>query len=661
MVLAERSTEQQQGEIAPRSDGPTSDSGGLAPQAQPGVGAAASPDSREAIQQVLTSASQAYSPSADDPSDYFPVLSSWLYPPHRAPNAEAVKRRDQTTGARAARAIYQHVGSYSSPERTLRNDGTQPPLKPWKDDVVRALTEPGLPPGTLLHFFDADHIPGSLRDDVALAVYERLKPRLADMHWTDLWVLAKELNNGYLSEAEDAAVTEIYTHLTPKQVAEGERRLADEGYRERLRDAVIAPADAPSHLAVSDDDRKYWRLAPKNKAVWRQWPLGKAYKFLSTWREGDSDEAVKQAIEAGAPPNAPMSDLTITRPSAIGNVAHGRSWLVAMSNMLKPGGKLIISHSYHDESPQSQLRPLTHFPEAEPAVDLSEWGIVGKPLEWLLNLFRDNGTPLPEHLLGRIFAVGLPTYRFDSIPAASDMLLEEFQSIREHGKQYGIELPRAGNAAGKHVDIYPHSQAVIEALTLAREDIAGRAIQATIRAFSPPLGGSRMADESPVGMVARFLALVLGGTEAADAIPHLAPHRVRIPDHIILECRIKASFPTTGEGMTWKMLPVKLAGGGDDGLVSLRDAQHPCDPARTRPIRGDHLLSAKHWRPVWDAAALDHLTGESPANKWPFTEIGNGVGPWLIRNGYSPDKDSVEADLVSGQLPRENALSMRGH
>ena len=185
MVLAERSTEQQQGEIAPRSDGPTPESGVLAPQAQPGVGSAATPDSRETIQQVLTSASQAYSPSADDPSDYFPVLSSGLYPPHRAPNAEAVKRRDQTTGARAARAIYQHVGSYSSPERTLRNDGTQPPLKPWKDDVVRALTEPGLPPGTLLHFFDADHIPGSLRDDVARTddasrIVDALRARLPD-------------------------------------------------------------------------------------------------------------------------------------------------------------------------------------------------------------------------------------------------------------------------------------------------------------------------------------------------------------------------------------------------------------------------------------------------------------------------------------------------
>jgi hypothetical protein len=660
MVLAERSTEQQQGQIAPRSDGPAPEPGVLAPQAQPGVGAA-SAYSREAIQQVLTSASQAYSPSADDPSDYFPVLSSWLYPPHRAPNAEAVKRRDQTTGARAARAIYQHVGSYSSPERTLRNDGTQPPLKPWKDDVVRALTEPGLPPGTLLHFFDADHIPGSLRDDVALAVYERLKPRLADMHWTDLWILAKELNNGYLSETEDAAVTEIYTHLTPKQVAEGERRLADEGYRERLRDAVIAPADAPLDQVVAVDGPKLWRLAPKTKAVWRQWPLGKVYKFLSNWSDGDSDEAVKQAIEAGPPPNAPMSKLTVTRASSIGGVLHGRSWLMVPANMLKPDGKLIISHPYHDDSPQSQLRPLTHFPEAEPAVDLSEWGAVGKPLEWLLNLFRDSGTPLPEHLLGRIFAVGLPTYRFDSIPAASDMLLEEFESIRKHGKQYGIELPRAGNAAGEHVDIYTHSQAAVETLTLAREDVRGWAIQASIRALSPPLGGSRLADESPLGMVLRFLALVLGGSEAAEAIPHLAPHRVRIPEHIILECRIKAAFPTTGEVMTWKMLPVKLAGGGDDGLLRVRDGQHPCDPDRTRPIPWDHLLSAKHWLSIWYAAALDYLTGESPANKSPFAEIGNGVGPWLSRHGYPPDKDSVDEDLLPGQLQRENALSMRGH
>lgn len=638
MVLAERSTGQQQGDVDTFPNGPVEETGVVASPA----------DKRETIQQILTSASRTYSPSADDPSDYFPDLSSWLFPPDRAPNAEAVKRRDQTTGARAARAIYQHVGSYSSPERTLRNDGTKPPPKPWKEDVIRALTEPGLPPGTLLHFFDADHIPASLRDDVALAVYERLKPRLADMHWTDLWVLAKELNNGYLSETEDAAVTEIYTHLTPKQVAEGERRLTDEAYRERLRDAVIAPADAPRNLAVSDGERMYWRLAPKAKSS--QWLLGKAYKFLSTWREGDSDEAVKQAIEAGAPPKAPMSDLTITRPSAIGNVAHGRSWLVAMSNMLNPGGKLIISHSYHDDSPQSQLRPLTHFPEAEPAVDLSEWGIVGKPMEWLLNLFRDSGTPLPEHLLGRIFAVGLPTYRFDSIPAASDMLLEEFRSIREHGKQYGIELPRAGNAAGKHVDIYTHSQAAIEALALTRRDIAGQAIQASLRALSPPLGGSRMADVSPVGMVARFLAWVLGGSEAAEAIPHLAPHRVRIPEHLILECRIKAAFPTTGEVMTWKMLPLRLAGGGDDGFLRVRDGQHPCDPDRTRPIPWDHLLSAKHWLSIWYAAALDYLTGESPANKSPFAEIGKGVGPWLIRNGYSPDEDSVDEDLAPEPL-----------
>lgn len=575
-------------------------------------------DETDYIRQLLDFSNRRYTLNAneleDDAPDYYPSLeSSWLYPISRAPHAKAMARRAGTKGARAARAIYAQIGGYGSPERTLPNDGTRAPLKPWQDEVINALSKPGLPAGTIAEFFEADHIPGSRRDDVALAVYERLKDRLSQLHWTDLSVLAKEMNDGYLSDDEDAAVSDIYGHLDPKLVAEGKRLLTDEAYLNKLRDAVIAPADAPLDQVVLVGKRKYWKLAEESTSS--QWLLGLVYKFLSSWSAGETDEAVKEAIELGVSANAPKSKLLLFRDTAIGNVLPSRSVVAMAGNLLLPEGKLIISYAYRSKSADSQLRALTDFPEG-------------------------SGKPLPENVRGRLFAVGVEKYRFDSIPRASDMLMWEVHNILERGKQYGISLPEAGNQRGEHLDVWTHSQAGPEILSAARLDIGGQGIEVAIRTLSAPLGGSRLADNSPAGLVARFLAWLYGGSEAAEAIPHLAPHKVRIPEHMILECRVKSSFATTGKGLTtWEMRLVRALGGGDDGMVNVRDAKQPCEPnKRTILIEGDHLTSIKHYGPLREAAAKDYLTGESPANKSPFIEMGRRVGPYLHAHGYSDDE-----------------------
>jgi hypothetical protein len=200
-----------------------------------------------------------------------------------------------------------------------------------------------------------------------------------------------------------------------------------------------------------------------------------------------NDAAVQKALaDPLAAPRGILGPLTIFRPG-LGNTAPGPAQIARLAQYTD---KLVIAYANPGSGDEAKLRPITEV----------------------------DGVQLPPELQGKIWAIGSPTNLMISFEQASDLFLQQLESMRVQG----LDLRDA------RATVVAHSQGGLDALLTRRrlveagfENTFGRLVT-----LATPFRGSPVSDESMAGVFAE-LGDRLFDKQATRAINALDPDHVR--------------------------------------------------------------------------------------------------------------------------------------